>query len=65
MCTKPCFMLSDFSTAGVLLLVHQVVKACTTQLSRDISPSLGSLSSIAFLTMWFGMPHPMAKSKNA
>ena len=42
---------SDFQMAGLLELIQHIVKASTTQSSKDMSPSEGSLSSIAFLTM--------------
>ena len=60
---KPCLILSDFHIAGKLELVHQKVNACITQLSKDTLPSLGSLSSMAFRTIWLGILHPRAKSK--
>ena len=62
---KPCLILSDFQIAGLLEQSHQTVKAWTTQSSKDISSSEGSLSSIALHTMQRGMPQPMAKSKKA
>ena len=42
-------ILSDLLKAGILLLVHQVVYACTTQLSRDISPPLDHCLQLLFL----------------
>ena len=61
---KPCLILSDFHIAGKLELVHQKVNACITQLSKETLPSLGSLSSMALHTIWLGILHPSAKSKN-
>ena len=61
---KPCLILSDFPIAGKLELVHQKVNACITQLSKETLPSLGSLSSMALRTIWLGILHPSAKSKN-
>ena len=61
---KPCLILSDFHIAGKLELVHQKVNACIMQLSKETLPSLGSLSSMAFHTIWLGILHARAKSKN-